>query len=208
MRKVLSFAVVSCLSVFLAEQPSADVEWGSPGGNGVTVTGTTPPAASAGESHAPSPAAIVTNPSLQRVSRLLGKEVVNANGENLGSVYDVVIDSQTGRIAYMVLSFGGFMGIGEKLFAVPAKALQPQPGGDKMVLNVEKDRLKDAPGFDRDNWPNLANREWGTQVHEYYGVTPYWQESEPEPTTETIEGHSPPLPGEGASQRSGIQGER
>jgi sporulation protein YlmC with PRC-barrel domain len=150
-------------------------------------------------------------PPLQRVSRLLGKEVVNPNGENLGTIYDVIIDLQIDHIAYMVLSFGGFMGIGEKLFVVPAKALQPQPGGDKMVLNVEKDRLKEAPGFDRDNWPNLANREWGTQIHEYYGVAPYWQESED--TDETAEGNSAPPPAEATSERlwnqgRGSQGER
>jgi hypothetical protein len=83
-------------------------------------------------------------------------------------------------VRYAVLAFGGFLGMGEKYFAVPWEALKPAPGqqpGDreKYVLDIDQERLKNAPGFDKNNWPNMADRSWGEQVHAYYGVTPYWQ---------------------------------
>jgi len=113
---------------------------------------------------------------IYRASKLIGADVENLQGEKLGDIKDVVLDPETGRITYAVLSFGGFMGMGEKYFAIPWAALTSK-GGEKgdFVLNVDKEKLKNAPGFDKSNWPNMADRHWAEQVYTYYGITPYWE---------------------------------
>ena len=87
-----------------------------------------------------------------------------------------MLDMRSGRIAYAVLSFGGFLGMGEKLFAVPWNALTLDTDNKRSILNVEKDRLKDAPGFDNDNWPDMADTTWATGIHDYYGTQPYYDD--------------------------------
>jgi len=111
---------------------------------------------------------------LYRGSKLIGADVGNAQGENLGDIKDVVLNSR-GHIEYAVLAFGGFMGMGEKYFVVPWAALKPAPGQkpadrDHYVLNMDKERLKNAPGFDKNNWPNMADRSWAEQIYAFYGV--------------------------------------
>jgi sporulation protein YlmC with PRC-barrel domain len=108
-------------------------------------------------------------------SDLIGKNVVNPEGKNLGEIKNLAIDAEQGRIAYAILSFGGFLGIGDKLFAIPWGALRVGPGGENFVLNVTKEKLEKAPGFDSDKWPDLTNRQQGTDLHTYYGVSPYWE---------------------------------
>src|ERR1035437_8964688 len=85
-----------------------------------------------------------------------------------------MIDLETGRIAYAVLSFGGFLGMGDKLFAIPWSALALDTVEKRFILNVEKELLKHAPGFDKDHWPNMADHGWGAKVFTYYGDKPYW----------------------------------
>jgi sporulation protein YlmC with PRC-barrel domain len=115
-----------------------------------------------------------------RASKLIGADVENPRGDNLGDIKDIVLDPQTGQITYAVLGFGGFLGMGEKYFAIPWAALSPKekrPGEvDKFVLNVDQEKLKNAPGFDKNNWPNMADRSWGEQVYAYYGIQPYWEQ--------------------------------
>jgi len=75
-----------------------------------------------------------------------------------------------------VLSFGGFMGMGNKLFAMPWKAFEFAKTENKLVLNVDKEKLKTAPGFDQDaKWPDFADRTWGSSIYKYYGYEPYWK---------------------------------
>lgn len=110
-----------------------------------------------------------------RASKFIDADVENAQEEDLGEIEDLVIDPQDGRIAYAVLSFGGFLGLGEKYFAIPWKALQAKAGDDDtLVLNVDKEKLTNAPGFDRNTWPDMTNRQWGEEIHAYYGIPPYW----------------------------------
>jgi len=112
---------------------------------------------------------------LLRGNMFIGADVQNPQGQNLGDIKDVVIDRASGRIAYAVVSFGGFLGMGEKLFAVPWGAFaQPKADKDTFVLDVDKERLKNAPGFDAHNWPQMASREWVTSLYSYYNVPPYW----------------------------------
>jgi hypothetical protein len=115
---------------------------------------------------------------LIRGNMFIGANVENPQGQNLGDIKDIVIDRASGRIAYAVVSFGGFLGMGEKLFAVPWGAFsQPKADKDTFILNVDKERLTNAPGFDTHNWPQMASREWVTSLYSYYNVPPYWTAS-------------------------------
>jgi sporulation protein YlmC with PRC-barrel domain len=105
---------------------------------------------------------------------LTGDKVVNLQNEDLGKIEHLMIDLGTGRIAYAVLSFGGFLGMGDKLFAIPWSALTVDTLEKRFILQVDKELLKRAPGFDKEQWPNMADRAWGTQVFKYYGAKPYW----------------------------------
>jgi hypothetical protein len=103
---------------------------------------------------------------------LIGDGVVNGDDDTLGDIKEIMLDMQTGQVAYAVLAFGGFLGMGEKLFAVPWQALHLDTTNHRFVLDVEKERLKHAPGFDKDAWPNMADVAWATQVHTFYGTDP------------------------------------
>src|SRR4030081_2804878 len=94
-------------------------------------------------------------PDVMNAASLTGDDVVNAAGENLGKIEAIMLDVTSGRIAYAVLSFGGFLGMGTKLFAIPWPALALDAGEERFILGVSKDRLKNAPGFDKDHWPSM-----------------------------------------------------
>jgi sporulation protein YlmC with PRC-barrel domain len=103
-------------------------------------------------------------------SSLRGDSVKNPQGEDIGDIKDIMIDTATGRVEYYVLSFGGFLGMGKKLFAVPPQALQVDTNNECMVLDIPKEKLEKAPGFDEDNWPNTANdNTFRDEVYSYYG---------------------------------------
>lgn len=108
-------------------------------------------------------------------STIIGDEVENTSGERLGKIEELMIDVEQGRIAYAVLSFGGFMGVGDKLFAIPWSALRVNTQEHKFVLEADKNTLEAAPGFDKDNWPDMADQTWGSDIHRYYGQQPYWE---------------------------------
>jgi sporulation protein YlmC with PRC-barrel domain len=107
-----------------------------------------------------------------RAKDLMGMAVRNPADESLGKIEDVVIDLDTGHIRYAVLSFGGFLGVSDKYFAVPWKALHivadKNGKGHHVQLSVDKERLKNAPGFQKDHWPDYANPSWSTSVDEFY----------------------------------------
>jgi sporulation protein YlmC with PRC-barrel domain len=106
---------------------------------------------------------------------LAGDRIRNTAGEDLGKVEEIMIDVASGRVAYVVLSFGGFLGIGDKLFAVPWDSLRVDEGEHQFVLEVDKQTLENAPGFDKDNWPDMADPAFGASIHQHYGRTPYWE---------------------------------
>jgi len=112
-------------------------------------------------------------PELMGANTLIGNDVYNQKDENLGDIKEIMLDMRTGRVSYAVLSFGGFLGMGEKLFAVPWSALTLDTQNKRFTLNVEKDRLESAPGFDQDSWPNMADPSWAKSIHDYYGTKPY-----------------------------------
>jgi len=110
-----------------------------------------------------------------RASNIIGTDVVNSNGDDLGDIKEVVIDPNTGKVAYAVVSFGGFMSMGEKLFAIPFSALVYDEAENEYVLDVSKERLESAPGFDADNWPSMSDEKWNRDVYKYYERPPYWE---------------------------------
>ena len=112
------------------------------------------------------------SPTFMSASTLIGDDVYNLQDEDLGDVKDFMLDMRTGKVAYAVLSFGGFLGMGEKLFAVPWAALTLDTENKRFTLNVNKERLESAPGFDNDNWPDMADPVWASDIHSYYGTTP------------------------------------
>lgn len=105
---------------------------------------------------------------------LIGDDIRNREGETVGTLKEIMLDHESGRIAYAVLSVGGFLGMGERLFAVPWNSLDLDASNHALIFDVDKDRLSKAPGFDPDNWPDMSDRTWGEEVHEFYGTQPYW----------------------------------
>lgn len=107
-------------------------------------------------------------------SSLSGDSVKNRQGDKLGQIKDLMIDTGTGHIAYAVLDFGGFLGMGNKLFAVPWGAFALDTEDKCLMLDVSKELLESTDGFDKDDWPDMTDRSWGERVHTHFGVPPYW----------------------------------
>ena len=119
---------------------------------------------------------MIGQPRVLSATSIIGTRVVNTAGEPLGNIKELMIDPDDGQVAYVVLSFGGFLGVGDKLFAIPLEALMFGADEHTVVLDADKDVLKDAPGFDKDHWPDNAQYEagWLLDIYEYYGYSPYW----------------------------------
>lgn len=116
--------------------------------------------------------------SVLAASTLAGDSVRNAAGEDLGHIDEIMVDIPSGRVAYAVLSFGGFLGMGDKLFAVPWNALKVDEDEKCFILNVDRRTIEQAPGFDKNNWPDMNDVTWGSQLSTYYHVRPYWEDRE------------------------------
>jgi sporulation protein YlmC with PRC-barrel domain len=121
-------------------------------------------------------------PRVLSATTIIGDKVINTAGEQLGTIKELMIDLDGGLIAYAVLSFGGILGMGDKLFAIPWEAFTIDTDNRTFILNVDKEVLENAPGFDKDNWPDNAKYEagWLLGVYEYYGYSPYWMPDEDE----------------------------
>ena len=104
-------------------------------------------------------------------SKVEGTNVYNAQRESLGTVYDVMLDKRSGQVAYAVMSFGGFLGMGQSYHPVPWSMLEydEQQGG--YVIDLNKEQLKDAPYFDDRTSPDWSSPAYGRDIDNYYGVT-------------------------------------
>lgn len=111
-------------------------------------------------------------PQLMGADTLIGNDVYNLDNEDLGDIKEIMLDVASGNIEYAVLSFGSFLGMGEKLFAVPWEALKLDTENKRFILNVSKEHLKNAPGFEKDDWPDLADQTLANDLHSYYGTKP------------------------------------
>jgi sporulation protein YlmC with PRC-barrel domain len=115
-----------------------------------------------------------TQPLALSAGTLTGDRVVNLQNEDIGKVEEIMIDIHTGRVAYVVVSFGGLLGVGSKLFAVPWSAISVDTDRECFVMDADKERLENAPGFDKDNWPSTPNGQWYHDMYTYYEQEPYW----------------------------------
>ncbi|PXX98437.1 PRC-barrel domain-containing protein [Halomonas sp. LBP4] len=105
---------------------------------------------------------------LLSASTITGDDVCNMQDEKIGKIHDVMLDMAEGKIRYAVLASGGFLGMGDRLFAVPWKALKQDKENKRFMLDVDAERLKNAPGFGKDQWPNMADATWNSTVESYY----------------------------------------
>lgn len=108
-------------------------------------------------------------PRLMGADTLMGEDVYNSQDEELGDIKEIMLDMETGRVAYAVLSYGGMLGMGDKLFAVPWEALQLDTTNKRFILDIDKSKLENAPGFDKDDWPDMADPQFSRQLSDFYG---------------------------------------
>jgi sporulation protein YlmC with PRC-barrel domain len=114
--------------------------------------------------------AIGPSPAVLSATTIIGDEVCNLQDEKLGKIDDIMLDAESGKICYAVLSSGGFLGMGDKLLAIPWAAIQLDQEQHRFILDVDVERLKNAPGFDKSNWPDMADATWANSVHSYFGT--------------------------------------
>ncbi|MGH8588511.1 MAG: PRC-barrel domain-containing protein [Gammaproteobacteria bacterium] len=103
-----------------------------------------------------------------RAKAVIGMDVKNSQGEALGKIHDLVLNFDDGGIAYVVISSGGLLGIGDTLHAVPWKALSLNSQANGFILNIDRTAWKNAPSFKDNDWPEVADREWNRQLESYY----------------------------------------
>ena len=111
--------------------------------------------------------------SLSEASSFSARTVVDSDGQVLGSVVDLMLDLDRGCVAYAVVGTGGFMGIGERLFAVPWSALRTD--GAQLALQGKRSDFEDAPSFDREHWPHTPAASWHRRLHDHFHSRPYWE---------------------------------
>ena len=103
-----------------------------------------------------------------------GTTVYNANGDKLGSIENVMIDKTSGKVAYAVMSFGGFLGMGDSHHPLPWQVLHYDPDQEGYVVNLDKKALESAPSYRSEEDVNWEDEAWGKRVHDYYQVPPFW----------------------------------
>jgi sporulation protein YlmC with PRC-barrel domain len=116
-----------------------------------------------------------TTGALVRASQLMGTDIENSRGDNVGEIEDLVLDGNSGQIRYVAVTYGGFLGVGDKMFAVPFEAFrvrQQEDDADEFVLtlDVTQQQLDGAQGFDQENWPNFADRNFTRELDRRYGI--------------------------------------
>lgn len=118
--------------------------------------------------------AVGPGPDVMAASTFEGDKILSTDGDEVGKVKEIMLDVKGGRLAYVVMSSGGFLGIGDKLLAVPWSALTVDTTRKCFLLALSSERVKNAPGFDKDHWPSMADRTWATSIHQHFGREPYW----------------------------------
>lgn len=113
-------------------------------------------------------------------------DVVNPEGKDLGQVQDLVLDMKQGRIALVVVSFGGTLVLSDKWFALPWDRLRWTSENKKFVMNVPREVLEKAPGLSKSKYPQELDFSWMGRCYEYYGCTPYWTEGSAEEQTKKL----------------------
>jgi len=110
-----------------------------------------------------------------RASDIIGTNVANAEGDGLGTIKDIVLDPLTFKVAYVVMASGGFFRMSGKLFAMPFRLFKYDAKRAQYILDLSKQQLEEAPGFDPERWPSMADEQWHRDVFSYYGYQPWWE---------------------------------
>src|SRR6202035_2842659 len=118
---------------------------------------------------------VATDETLNLISadKVVGASVYNREGEKLGSVYTLMLNKLNGRVAYAVMSFGGFLGIGESYHPLPWKMLKYDVRQGGYVVDLDRRRLEEAPSYSTSDLPNWSDRAYFHRIDDYYGVPPY-----------------------------------
>ncbi len=111
-----------------------------------------------------------TSSQVVRTADVIGKNVINKEKDKLGEIEEIVLDKVTGTVRYAVLSFGGFMGMGSDLYTIPWSKLEYCKDEEAFTLNVSKEKLKSATGFDKDHWPDFADESWSESINKFYDM--------------------------------------
>ena len=114
------------------------------------------------------------NATVISASKVTGTNVYNTDGDHLGEIYDVMLDKRSGKIAYAVMSFGGFLGIGERYHALPWSTLKYDTRQGGYVVGLTIDQLKGAPTYAANELPAWGDRAYEARIHDYYKAVPYW----------------------------------
>jgi len=114
----------------------------------------------------------ITDGSLIPSEKVNGTNVYNRRGDKLGYVEDIMIDKVSGRACYAVMSFGGFLGIGDKHWPLPWSALDYDTSKDGFVVDLDKKKLENAPSYDRADF--RWTLDYGRTVDRYYNAPSYW----------------------------------
>jgi sporulation protein YlmC with PRC-barrel domain len=168
MKKLFTIMFAFALVFAFTAAYAAD-ESGTMSGSGTSVT---PDRSTTGTDSSASDLSVSSSSAL-KASDLIGSNVENRQGESLGEISDLAIDPQSGRIAFALISQGGVLGVGTKFTPVPMNAITFSD--NKAILDVSKDKLANAPSFDKDQWPNVSDRTQIGETYRYFGVTPYWE---------------------------------
>ena len=112
--------------------------------------------------------------SLISAGKVQGTNVYNTSGDSLGEVYDVMIDKLSGKVAYAVMSFGGFLGIGNRYHPLPWSTLKYDTRQGGYVVGLTKQQLEGAPTYGAGESPAWGDRAYETRIHDYYKAQPYW----------------------------------
>ncbi|MDB5409260.1 MAG: photosystem reaction center subunit [Rhodospirillales bacterium] len=118
---------------------------------------------------------VATNETERLISseKVVGTPVYNRAGEHLGSVHSLMLDKFSGQVAYAVMSFGGFLGIGESYHPLPWRVLTYDVRQGGYVVDLDRQRLEGAPSFTANETPDWGDRSFGHRIDDYYGVSPY-----------------------------------
>lgn len=117
------------------------------------------------------PSAGTREQQLYRGSRIIGSAVRDPKDRKIGDIKDLILDSRRGEVAYVVVNFGGVMGVGRKYHAIPWRALEPSDNGKYYVLHADRETISQAPGFDKGNWPDMADQKWNAEIERYWNRT-------------------------------------
>jgi sporulation protein YlmC with PRC-barrel domain len=113
------------------------------------------------------------SPTLISSESVEGTIVYDPNGTKIGEIGHLMIEKKSGSVRYVVMSFGGFVGLGHSHYPLPWNAIKYDSGREGYVTNVTENQLRDAPEFSDESW---ADRDWEARWHRHFQAPPYWDE--------------------------------